>query len=971
MDFVGQKVRSRPLEDDDVVDALNREVIPVVNLLRDHLNQGVPQIGGTYTSTNPNGANSGQSSANQPTSPTTSTPTSSTGSSSSLDSKTLIVTGTQKLETHITNTDLTLKFKRDAVLQVTGDYGIACLCDMSEGGVIQPASGKRPYLTREPLAPPDAVIFDRGAGGEVLAQWTTNAYANWWSGTEMGERFSAMVNSIDRADSTNRPRRYHVVGKHTFTTSMMATRIRGVAEFYFTGSRLVCSDTTTALVALDFTGSVDCTIVDLHLIGDSTNIPWIPIQLARNNQALSAGGVPIVSGRHVIINPRIEGAWGLGFVNSGSEVMRMYGGIIANSATHALKSGQTRRHCALFTHSTTANALGWDGGLTSSDPLCSPGNGTDPTNPTTSVTASVIGTTFFAATTSTNVTCPLYIFCWSSFRGHDIYTTSADESGIVIDSRDFGINDIYIDGLQIHGNGTTNPQYSVRTMGNSGNNIIHCHIQATSLGHKSYTIGGAAFSFGRETGGDTCGVNYGYFEWAETGGIVSTSTSLQQECQFINWGAGQLGTMQFGSQFTGYAKGGLKSLFDFSQCVSRLNAVLDVSPSGVGSVRQRWHITNDQEVLLWTDDKVVAYTTSPWAATPKLKTGNSTIYTSDGTFIPDGITNLFGRSEPPQSASMVLKTAANQEVLLGRFGKLPTNIVINGRRFEFESWGVTRTETPVLDTGVTDPDGGQRARKIEVSSSGSGNTTHLIATAITVSNGTKYLQRIWFKAGTDGGSAQHNHAELLANGTAIKLVVSMADGSFTWTGTPSRRPSVFGRGDGWYCAELPWTEDGTTTQMVIRMHNGTTDSFTSDDASTIYVYGAEVLADLGSRGLTDVEIDGNAAIQQSKLQAPYLKGNTLTIATGAVTIMTGCRRHALDTEAAAATDDLDTINGGSAGQDLILSAADSARTVVAKDGTGNMKLAGDFSMDNAEDRLHLHTDDGSTWIELNRSDNGA
>lgn len=94
----------------------------------------------------------------------------------------------------------------------------------------------------------------------------------------------------------------------------------------------------------------------------------------------------------------------------------------------------------------------------------------------------------------------------------------------------------------------------------------------------------------------------------------------------------------------------------------------------------------------------------------------------------------------------------------------------------------------------------------------------------------------------------------------------------------------------------------------------------------------------------------------------------LTIATGAVTA-TG-NVHTIDTEADAASDDLDTINGTIAGQIVVLSAQNAARTVVLKDGTGNLKLAGDFSLDNTEDRITLISN-GTNLFEIARSDNGA
>lgn len=94
----------------------------------------------------------------------------------------------------------------------------------------------------------------------------------------------------------------------------------------------------------------------------------------------------------------------------------------------------------------------------------------------------------------------------------------------------------------------------------------------------------------------------------------------------------------------------------------------------------------------------------------------------------------------------------------------------------------------------------------------------------------------------------------------------------------------------------------------------------------------------------------------------------LTITSGAVTATKSA--HTIDTEADAASDDLDTINGGSAGDFLVLSAADGARTPTLKDGTGNLSLAGDCALDNAEDIIVL-VYRASKWCEVCRSNNGA
>lgn len=94
----------------------------------------------------------------------------------------------------------------------------------------------------------------------------------------------------------------------------------------------------------------------------------------------------------------------------------------------------------------------------------------------------------------------------------------------------------------------------------------------------------------------------------------------------------------------------------------------------------------------------------------------------------------------------------------------------------------------------------------------------------------------------------------------------------------------------------------------------------------------------------------------------------LTIATGAVTATKSY--HTIDTESDAASDDLDTISGGRAGQILVVQANNSARSVVLKDGTGNLKLSGDITLDNAEDTATL-VSDGTSWYLIATSNNGA
>lgn len=96
----------------------------------------------------------------------------------------------------------------------------------------------------------------------------------------------------------------------------------------------------------------------------------------------------------------------------------------------------------------------------------------------------------------------------------------------------------------------------------------------------------------------------------------------------------------------------------------------------------------------------------------------------------------------------------------------------------------------------------------------------------------------------------------------------------------------------------------------------------------------------------------------------------VTIAAGVVTVQGNAL--ILDTEAAAATDDLDTINGGTTGQIVILQTANSSRDVVVKHGTGNLFLTGrvDFTLTGTRDKLVLICI-STEWHEIGRGDNAV
>lgn len=94
-----------------------------------------------------------------------------------------------------------------------------------------------------------------------------------------------------------------------------------------------------------------------------------------------------------------------------------------------------------------------------------------------------------------------------------------------------------------------------------------------------------------------------------------------------------------------------------------------------------------------------------------------------------------------------------------------------------------------------------------------------------------------------------------------------------------------------------------------------------------------------------------------------------SIVSGAITIPRGARYIGVDTEAAAATDDLDTLNGGAyIGQQVTLVTTSNARDITVKDNTGNIRCGGDRLLDNTDDTITLIWN-GTVWKEVSYANN--
>lgn len=112
--------------------------------------------------------------------------------------------------------------------------------------------------------------------------------------------------------------------------------------------------------------------------------------------------------------------------------------------------------------------------------------------------------------------------------------------------------------------------------------------------------------------------------------------------------------------------------------------------------------------------------------------------------------------------------------------------------------------------------------------------------------------------------------------------------------------------------------------------------------------------------LTSSDMNTYIRDNQNALKSNIALGaaSELTISGGVVTKTQSY--HTIDTESDDATDDLDTINGGAAGDILIFSPNHTDRTVVVKTGTGNILCDADITLDTSTEYVVLIYD-GSNW----------
>ena len=95
------------------------------------------------------------------------------------------------------------------------------------------------------------------------------------------------------------------------------------------------------------------------------------------------------------------------------------------------------------------------------------------------------------------------------------------------------------------------------------------------------------------------------------------------------------------------------------------------------------------------------------------------------------------------------------------------------------------------------------------------------------------------------------------------------------------------------------------------------------------------------------------------------KSTILTIDGG---LLAKSRRYHIVAAESGSTDDLDAIDTGPDGQILILRAY-TGHTITVKDGTGNLSLAGDFTLSGNSTITLIYDSTYALWLEISRSTN--
>jgi hypothetical protein len=167
----------------------------------------------------------------------------------------------------------------------------------------------------------------------------------------------------------------------------------------------------------------------------------------------------------------------------------------------------------------------------------------------------------------------------------------------------------------------------------------------------------------------------------------------------------------------------------------------------------------------------------------------------------------------------------------GRVEYAPHNLALQSQTFDNASW--TKNRSSITANAVAAPDGTITADKLVENTD---NSTHYIvqgiATGLSTTGGQKFTFSVYAKAG------ERSHLRMYDNNqnTSADTIFNLTTGAIT-----SGPGSITSVGNGWYrCSITPTCDFSATSTVFLLLYNGSTDTYTGDGTSGIYLWGAQL-----------------------------------------------------------------------------------------------------------------------------------